>query len=56
MWTTIVIILASRIAGDVIWHFLHLWVIKQAWYRKLVAIISFGFTRKFMEEMNEEED
>lgn len=56
MWTTFVVILTSRIAGDVIWHFLQLWMIKQAWYQKLVAIISIDFTKKLMEEMNEEED
>lgn len=56
MWTTFVIILTSSVAGDVIWHFLQLWMIQQAWYQKLVAIISFDFTKELMEEMNEEED
>lgn len=55
MWTTFVDILVARIVGDVIWHFVQLWLVKQTWYQTIVSKISIGFTKKLMEEMDEEE-
>ena len=55
MWTTFVAILVARIVGDAIWHFMQLWLVVQRWYQNLVTKISIKFTKKIMDEMNEEE-
>ena len=55
LWTTFVMIIAAKIVGDAIWHFMQLWLVNMTWYQNLMSKISIKLTKKVMKDFEDEE-
>lgn len=55
LWTTFVMIIAAKIVGDAIWHFMQLWLVNTTWYQNLMSKISIKLTKKVMKDFEDEE-
>lgn len=55
MWMMFVAMLSARVIGNVIWHFVQLWMANQEWYRKLCVGVATKTIKKTVDEMEDME-
>lgn len=55
VWTIFVATVMARIAGDVLWHFLLLWLSGREWYQTLCMKVSMRFTKRVVKQFEDED-